>query len=65
MRGEYFVNVVTFVAIQCSNIEIGMTIGIICALAVFAVGYSKAPAVLIPRIKRRLGLGSSTDLLLP
>jgi len=52
MAGEYVVTLLTFIAIQCTNIEIGMTVGIVCALAVFAIGYSKAPAVLIPRIRR-------------
>jgi MFS superfamily sulfate permease-like transporter len=50
---EYLVCLSTFVAIQSSNIEAGMAIGIVLALAAFTFSYSKSPAVLLPRVRQR------------
>ncbi len=51
MPPEYAVTLATFVAIQLTNIELGMGIGILLAVVAFAFSYAEAPLVLHPRVR--------------
>jgi MFS superfamily sulfate permease-like transporter len=51
MAPEYAVTVATFLAIQVTNIEVGMGVGVVLAMVAFTVSYAEAPVVLHPRVR--------------
>ena len=51
MAPEYAVTLATFVAIQLTNIEVGMGIGVLLAVVAFTISYAEAPLILHPRVR--------------
>ncbi|KAM3572911.1 hypothetical protein VYU27_005111 [Nannochloropsis oceanica] len=51
MAPEYAVTLATFAAIQLTNIEVGMGIGVMLAVVAFTISYAEAPLILHPRVR--------------